>query len=208
MFEPTVQRPRHDEELRRELHRIARELLAQKGPAALSVRRIARLAGTSTTAIYSLFGSKEELLRSLCREGSRELAEAIGSVPRTADPVADVEAIGHAYRRWALDAPLTYQVLFGGLLAGLEMGEADREELRDGLSQLIDAVERCVDEDRYRAGDPVEIAFVLWGLVHGLVSLELTGQVEGEAAERAFAEALRIATRGLSTPRERGCGGG
>ena len=191
-------RPRHDEELRRRLRRIARELLAAEGPAALSVRRVARLAGTSTTAIYSLFGSKQELLRSLCREGSRELADAMEAAPRTHDPVADVEAMGWAYRSWALGAPLTYQVLFGGLLSGLELDEADRLELHDGLDQLGAAVARCIEEDGYLPGDPAEIAFVLWGLLHGLVSLELTGQVEGDAAEAAFACALRMVSRGLA----------
>jgi AcrR family transcriptional regulator len=191
-------RPRHDDDLRRRLHDVARSLLATEGPAALSVRRVARLAGTSTTAIYSLFGSKEELLRSLCREGSGELGAALRAVPRTADPVADVEALGRAYRRWALGAPLTYQVLFGGALAELELDDRDREELRDGLDQLVEAVARCLAEGRYRSSDPDRLAHVLWGLVHGLVGLELAGQVEGAAADRAFETALEMASRGLA----------
>ncbi|HVS16629.1 MAG TPA: TetR/AcrR family transcriptional regulator [Thermoanaerobaculia bacterium] len=191
-------RPRHDEELRGRLHDVARALLAEEGPAALSVRRVARLAGTSTSAIYALFGSKDELLRSLCREGSRELGAAIRAVARTADPVADVEAMGRAYRQWALGAPLTYQVLFGGVLADLELEERDRQELRGGLAQLAEAVGRCLAAGRYRRGDPERIAHVLWGLVHGLVGLELTGQIEGDAADLAFEEALQTASRGLA----------
>jgi AcrR family transcriptional regulator len=162
------------------------------------VRRVARLAGTSTSAIYSLFGSKEELLRSLCREGSRELGAAMRAVPRTSDPVADVEAMGRAYRRWALSAPLTYQVLFGGALSELEFGEKDQAELRDGLTQLTGAVARCLDQRRYRMADPAHIAHVLWGLVHGLVGLELTGQLTGDDPETVFEAALRMTSRGFS----------
>ena len=44
-----------------------------RGPSALSTRRVAAEVGTSTTAIYSLIGSKEELVRQLYLEGFRRL---------------------------------------------------------------------------------------------------------------------------------------
>ena len=56
-------RPReHDERTRAALLAAAERIVAEGGPAALSVRAVADAAGTTTRAVYSLFGSKDGLL--------------------------------------------------------------------------------------------------------------------------------------------------
>ena len=53
-------RPReHDEKTARALLAAAEQLLQQRGTAALSLRQVAAGAGTSTRAVYSLFGSRK-----------------------------------------------------------------------------------------------------------------------------------------------------
>lgn len=196
--------PRHDEALRGRLMEVAGRILSAEGPAALSLRRIAAEAGTSTTAIYTLFGSKEELVRSICREGAARLSAATAEVEPTDDPVADVEELGRAYRRWALADPATYQVIFGNPLPGFELSEEDKEEARRSLRDVQRAVARCIDGGRYAAADPTDVAHRLWGLVHGLVSLELTDRAEpGVDAEQQFERALAMASRGLAAGESR-----
>ena len=57
-------RPReYDDDLRVQLIETAARLLADEGPHAVTTRRVATEVGTSTTAIYSLLGSKAELFR-------------------------------------------------------------------------------------------------------------------------------------------------
>ena len=59
-------RPReHDERTAAALLDAAEQLIAERGVDALSLREIAREAGTTTRAVYSLFGSKEQLLGAL-----------------------------------------------------------------------------------------------------------------------------------------------
>ena len=55
----------HDEVLRGRLLERARTLLSSQGPAALSLRTLAADVGTSTTAVYALFGGKPGLLEAL-----------------------------------------------------------------------------------------------------------------------------------------------
>ena len=55
----------HDEKLRLELIAEASKALAKGGPAAVSLRDISAACNTSTTAIYSLFGGKKQLLNSV-----------------------------------------------------------------------------------------------------------------------------------------------
>ncbi|MEM9696441.1 MAG: TetR/AcrR family transcriptional regulator, partial [Myxococcota bacterium] len=55
----------------------ASRLLAEYGPEALTVRRIAHAAGCSTMAIYSHFGGKNGVVDGLFQEGFRTLIEAL-----------------------------------------------------------------------------------------------------------------------------------
>ncbi|MEY2552238.1 MAG: hypothetical protein QOC57_98, partial [Ilumatobacteraceae bacterium] len=58
------------------LLKAASELLAEEGPAALTVRGIANAAGVSTMNVYSRFGSKDGVVDHLFVEGFRRLGEA------------------------------------------------------------------------------------------------------------------------------------
>ena len=94
--------------------RRTERLVAEGGPAALSVRAVAREAGTTTRAVYSLFGSKEALLvDALARDAFEFLYEEIGALPETDDPVADLIAVGvSAFRRLVLERPAAYRIAF------------------------------------------------------------------------------------------------
>ena len=56
-------RPReHDEQTREALRAVAERLFHERGPQGVSVRAVAEQVGTTTRAVYSLFGSQERLL--------------------------------------------------------------------------------------------------------------------------------------------------
>ena len=52
----------HDDNTRAALRAAAERLVESGGPAALTVRGVAREAGTTTRAVYSVFGSRDGLL--------------------------------------------------------------------------------------------------------------------------------------------------
>ena len=62
--------------VRSELIAAAAQLLAQEGPTAFTLRRVAGAAGTTTMAIYTHFGSMDELKREVRRQGYGALADA------------------------------------------------------------------------------------------------------------------------------------
>src|SRR2546423_3555500 len=90
----------------------AARLIATEGPAALTLRRIADEAGTSTMAIYTHFGGMPELRRAVRREGFARLAASLARVDETEDPVADLAMLGAAYYETALSNPDLYRVMF------------------------------------------------------------------------------------------------
>jgi AcrR family transcriptional regulator len=201
----SVPRPRlHDDALRTRLLEVASEVIATGGSTALTVRDVAARAGTSASAVYSLFGSKDALVEAVRSEAFRRFAAHLARVPRTEDAGADLLALGHAYRESALADPHFYAVMFGGTRPGGVLSGAghiaapeDAEDPEDEPTFVVlrDAVARLGP-----GVDAAETALTLWGLVHGLVSLELTGAMPGDRAERGhrYDRAIRAAGPALA----------
>jgi AcrR family transcriptional regulator len=163
----------HDEALRARLLEQAGQTLSTQGLAALSLRKLAADAGTSTTAVYSLFGGKPALLKALVDESFRRLGAHLARVTPTADPVADVVALGLAYRDSALGDPHLYEVMFGGMPAGL-LDDGSGAAAAATFEPLRRAVERVGASGGLRPGaDPATVTLALWATLHGLVSMEL-----------------------------------
>ena len=162
--------------LRNTLIEAAAAILAAGGPAALSTRRLAREVKTSTMAVYTYFDGMDDLVRAMVHEGFARLAARMKAVGPSADPVADVVALGRVYRRNAGDHPHLYSVMFGGSgLAGFSLNDDDRMHGLYTLEILVKAVARCIAAGRFRPGDEQLVAHQLWTALHGLVTLELGG---------------------------------
>lgn len=194
-------RPRNRDyaELRRDLVDAGGRLLAEEGPTALSTRRVAQQVGVSTTAVYQLFGDKAGLVREMFLDGFERLAEAFGAVPRTDDPLADLLALGTAYRANAVANPHLYELMFGRPVPEFTPDAEAGARIRPTFDALIAAVARCVEAGVLK-GAPEDVAVQLNALVHGLSSLELRGALgPPDAAKAHWGRALGSMMRGLST---------
>ncbi|MFE9745039.1 TetR/AcrR family transcriptional regulator [Saccharothrix saharensis] len=191
----------HDDALRGRLLERAGELLSTEGPGALSLRRLAADVNTSTTAVYSLFGGKPALLNAVYEEAFRRFGERIASVPQTDDPVEDLVQIGLAYRASALADPQFYLVMFSKVVPNFEPSDETKEAAVQTFLPVVRDVGRAVESGLFAAEPPERIALAMWGMVHGLVSLELNGNLPPgveiapvyERALRAHADGWRVA---------------
>ncbi|MFI5909169.1 TetR/AcrR family transcriptional regulator [Dactylosporangium sp. NPDC051541] len=152
----------------------AARILVEDGPGGLSLRKVAAAAGVSTMPVYTLFGDKQGLLDAMHREGFHRLGLALAAVPRTDDALADLAALGFAYREAALASPHLYGLMFTGGFGHTEAADAT-------YRPLVTAVARCQAEGVFAGDDPEPVALHLWALAHGMVSLELSGKVDGSA---------------------------
>lgn len=184
---------RYDDAVRARLLEAASQALAKNGPSGVSLRSVATSASTTTAAVYTLFGSREALLDAVVTEGFRRFGEHLEAVPRTDDPSADLFALGLAYRTSALAEPHFYRAMFD-----IPAGPA-RDALAEPTFQRLQA---AVTRLAGAAGEPdgdaatiTDIAIGLWGMVHGMVSLELAGQLPGDLQARAdrYAQTLQRA---------------
>jgi AcrR family transcriptional regulator len=172
-------------------------MLADDGPDALALRRVAADVGVSTRAVYDLFGSKQKLLEAMFIEGFARLGAAFDAVPVTQDPVEDLLALGLAYRRAVLENPHLYELMFGHPVPGFRPAPEVVQATLKSFDILVKAIDRCA-HDQLSDVDPRDAAMVLHGLVHGLVSLELRwGLGAPDEADRRWNTALSALTDGL-----------
>ena len=163
-------------DVRRRLLEAAALLLDEDGPDALTARRLAKVAGTSTMAVYTHFGGMPALVREIVAEGFTRLDEHQAGVPVTEDPVADLIALARAYRDNALQNPHLYAVMFGATpLKGFQPTEADLEIGLGSFATLTDFVARAMEAGPLRRDDPARVAAQVWTAMHGYVMLELAG---------------------------------
>lgn len=158
----------HTGELREQLLAAATAVVAERGVAAVSLRDVAARAGTSTTAIYSLFGGKQELMIAVVEAGFQSFAAAQAGAAR-----GGLLELGRAYRDWALAHPVVYSLMFAGQRGGVDCPPT-LDVSHEAIVPLIAAVGAAV-AGKSGMGSPVAAALAIWGQVHGLVSLELSG---------------------------------
>jgi AcrR family transcriptional regulator len=163
-------------DVRRRLIEEAARILGEQGPSALSARRLAATAGTSTMAVYTHFGGMSALVDEVATEGFRRLVALVDAVDTTDDTLADLRRMAGAYRENALANPHLYAVMFGAIsLRGFGGSGPDREVSGAAFQQLVAGVARAMAAGVLRDDDPAAVAAQFWSALHGYVMLELAG---------------------------------
>ena len=158
----------------------ARDLYLEAGLAGFSMRRVARGAGVTATAIYRHFENKEALLLAVASSGFERFARYLYRGLEGASPRERLLLTGRGYMCFALEQPGYYRVMF--MSSAEDIGFADMSEkttsrLAPTFLFLVDRVRECMDAGAFSPEDPVSVAATVWSTVHGLVSLHLTGKL-------------------------------
>ncbi len=191
----------HTEDLATRLVDEAGRILSAEGGAALSLRRLATATGTSTMAVYTLFGDKQGLIAAMYRAGFERLGATMrDAVGADDDPLTALANLGFAYRRAALANPHLYDLMFGRPIASYAPDPDSKEIAEAAYRPLVHQVQRCLDAGVMVAapgdGAAERIALYLWAVSHGMVSLELAGQLPGEpeARDALYRDALVLSS--------------
>lgn len=202
-------RPReHDEQTREALRAAAERLFQEHGPAGVSVRAVAEQVGTTTRAVYSLFGSREGLLVDAMAQRAYELLTAAVVVhPETDNPAADLVAMStDVFRHFVLEHPALYRITFQRVIPDFEPGPELLAERQRSLAALTTKVARLHEHRLLRRGVTVESAVVAFqATCEGLANAELRGAImrmlPSEREEEAWHLAMTALLRGLTRAR-------
>jgi AcrR family transcriptional regulator len=196
-------RPReHDDETAAALLVAAERIVEEHGPDALSVRGVAGDVGTTTRAVYSLFGSKEGLIAGLGAHAFDLLRVGVAASPTTAAPQGDLVETGLVFRRFATEHPALFRIAFQSNPSPMRDTPAVREAASLALGALTERIARLDDPGPGLVNglDPARATLHFHAVCEGLAGLELRCAFPSEAAEAVWREGLSAVVRGLVRP--------
>lgn len=150
MSAPSTRRQRLHEATVAEIKTVARRLLATHGTSSLHLRAVAREMGITPSALYRYFPSRDAILTALVKDAYDDVGEAVEQAVAAAPDDGTATAIlagVHAFRRWALEHPQEYGLIYGTPVPGYEIprDETLAPAMRTSwvlLGQLIRALEQ------------------------------------------------------------------
>lgn len=180
--------------------------VAEYGAPTLSLRAIARALKITAPAIYNYFPSRDDLVTALIIDAYTSLGDS-QLAARDAVPAEDLLgrmfATGVAYRKWAITYPQRYQLIFGTPIPGYQATiERVMPAGARSLGALVSVVEALRAAGRLRVDSfprvssnykiqfkvwkkyggeadilSLSVAILIWCRVHGIVSLEIAGDL-------------------------------
>jgi AcrR family transcriptional regulator len=193
-------RPRlHDARTASTLLDEAERIVEAEGLGALTVRRVATAAGTTTRAVYTAYGSKEALVIALGARGFDLLRERLEALPETADPAADLVEAGVAvFRRFATEHPTLFRISIQRALPDPSLFAGYLDAAREALIVLHRRVGRLETAGRLGDRSVHDAAAEFHSLCEGLAAMELRGMLRAGEEERLWRDALGALVRGFA----------
>ncbi len=194
--------PYHHGNLKEALLQTALETIDTQGLDAITLRDLTQRLGTSRTAVYRHFASKEALILGVIEKGYEELDLLFTPIFQDKIRSVDVrfETMGRAYLDFAIEHPNLYRLLFG------ENFRQEREELCDykdenqatGLYALIGLLIEAQEEGIIAQENPMVQAATVWASIHGLASLLIDGHLMmSDNLEAIYEYSIGVLLKGL-----------
>ena len=171
----------HHGDLHRVLIDAALELIAERGPNAVSLRDLARAAGVSHAAPAHHFGDKAGLFTAIATQGQLLLADQLAA--DLADG-RDLRRLGASYVRFAADHPSHFEVMYRP-----DLYHQDDPDLAAARTRAGDLLRSAIPGDGQVADRRMLAA---WSIAHGFATLRRTGNLDrllaGSDPDTEFAE--------------------
>lgn len=190
----------HHGDLRATLLTAARDMLAEHGYEALSLRALARDIGVASSAPYAHFGSREELLWALIDEGGQQLAALFGVIADA--PGSATEKLGLAgrgYLAFAAAEPELMRLMYVSPLTTNQLPAAGARSIVIFEGLVADVMG---SEDQVHVRD---VAICCWSVMHGFAMLRLHNRLAPgidalDAAKLVVEAAVRLAQTARASP--------
>jgi len=158
----------------------AMQLFKKNGFEEISIRKIADIIEYSPTTIYLHFSSKDEILYALHEQGFHLLDKVFEPLLEIKDPIERIQKFGEDYMNFGLSNPEYYDLMFlqnGPLDALMKEGEEEWKSGDHAFAYLVQATQEVVNQHPKVGVDPLTMAYALWSMVHGFVTLQLTDRL-------------------------------
>jgi AcrR family transcriptional regulator len=183
--------PRHpDPNLEERVLKAADGLWRRGGERALTMRAVARAAGTNTPAVYRRFKNREDLIRGLLLRIAARLGQHL-------EQGETMEEMAETYVEYALRMPNEYKLFYShGVLMSPRKGRGGPRPIRESRPNFAFAENLLVKRLGGTPDDHTQTALALWAILHGTAELLLTKSIP-EGHEEALRQACRDGVKAL-----------
>lgn len=156
----------------------ARKILHEDGLAAVAMRPVAARVGITPMAIYRHYADRASLLNAIADEGFHELAAQLQTLHLNGNVEERLVQLANLFLNAALQSPNLYQLMFLATREGARVYPRDFKARRSPtFNPTVKILEEAMRAGELQPDDPIEIAFELSALSHGLIMLYLGGRV-------------------------------
>lgn len=173
----------HHGDLRAALVQAGVDLIHEKGPDALSIRKVAAIAGVSHAAPAHHFPSLVHLRTAVVAYGHSLFSKTMRAemdVEKTKSPRAILLAAGRGYIQFVLDNPSLYHLMFGGAEVIGTDPEFQNSSARS-TSILAEISAPILPGPAGKQGNQL----LVWSIIHGFAGILLndnTGRIDKDTA--------------------------
>ena len=191
----------HHGNLKEEFLRIAFEFIHHEDVDKLTLKVLSDATGTSRSAIYRHFSSKDALMEEIIRRGFEEFDATTSPILLNQEvPLVDrFYNTSKIYIKWAKENPNLYRLLFGRKYAYIrEEILSIKEETCDAFGALRCAVEEGQKKGILKKEESLRQSVVIWASLHGLSSLIIDGFMDvAELSDELVDDMFRSLLAGL-----------
>jgi AcrR family transcriptional regulator len=179
-----------DPDLENRILKAAQVLWKRGGDKALTLRAVARAAGTNTPAVYRRFRDRQDLVRGL-------LLHTAGRMRRNFEAGGTIEEIAETYVDWAMRDPHEYELFYTyGRELSPAKGHGKPRPIRESRPNFKFLEEQLAKQLGGSAEDHTRLALALWALLHGTTMLLLSKSIP-DGHEEELRRACRAAVKTL-----------
>lgn len=192
----------HHGNLKEEFLKIAFDFIAKDDVQNLTLKILSDATGTSRSAIYRHFASKDALMEMMILKGFEEFDGAISPILRDPNkPLVDRFYLsGKAYIEFAMQNPNLYRLLFGKKYANIRENIINiQDENCSGFSALKAAIEEGQKSGILKKEASFERTILIWSSLHGFASLLIDGfmdinSIHTQLYDKMFQDMLAAST--------------
>jgi AcrR family transcriptional regulator len=198
VLSPQERRQRNRQEMISAILDATRDVMRERGVAALSLREVGRRVRLQAPSLYAYFPSKAALYDAVFLVAIRRFrAYRDRNVPKTGSIWDNLHASFSSYMQFARENPDLYQLAFERPVPGFTPSAESMAESESGLRQFHRELEAAVEEGWLAPGVPLNQARdLIIAMTHGLTSQQMANEpdtpIEAGRYGRLIPEAVAL----------------
>lgn len=192
----------HHGNLKESLIQEALNMIEDNGIASITLRELTKKLGTSRSAVYRHYSSKDELIKAVIQAGFDKLDAAVHpTLVGDANILDKLYNMGKAYMAFAINNPNLYRTIFGNEIQKEREESCDIKDENDaaGFHALVSLIVQAQESGLIKKDDAFMQSTVIWSMMHGLSNLLIDGHLHiQENIDELYELTFKTLLRGIS----------